>query len=170
MAMSAMGEPPAIDHGCFTGLQPSEEDSVFAQVLLAVTGNRGVRRVLTRSKLSRSVVSRFVPGEDVDAAESAVRNLAGAGLRASLDYLGEDITDVAQAAETVESYRQLVTRLADAGLAEGNVDYGVVADFDSADAYRAYAAHPAHRDVIERLIKPIRDRRTGLQFLSPSQP
>ncbi len=54
----------------------------------------------------------------------------------------------------------------DAGLTEGNVDYGVVAHFDSADGYRAYAAHPAHRDVIERLIKPIRDQRTGLQFES----
>ena len=54
----------------------------------------------------------------------------------------------------------------DAGLAEGNVDYGVVADFDSAEGYRAYAAHPAHRAVIESLIKPIRDRRTGLQFES----
>ncbi len=54
----------------------------------------------------------------------------------------------------------------DAGLADGNVDFGVVADFDSADGYRAYAAHPAHRDVIDRLIKPIRDHRTGLQFES----
>ena len=57
----------------------------------------------------------------------------------------------------------------DAGLADGNVDYGVVAEFDSVEGYRAYAAHPAHRDVIERLIAPIRDRRTGLQFFSPSQ-
>ncbi|WP_448624986.1 proline dehydrogenase family protein [Geodermatophilus sp. URMC 64] len=65
-------------------------------------------------------MSRFVPGEDVDAAESAVRTLTGAGLRSTLDYLGEDITDVAQAVETVETYRRLVTRLADTGLAEGN--------------------------------------------------
>ncbi len=54
----------------------------------------------------------------------------------------------------------------DAGLAQGNVDFGVVAAFDSAEGYRAYAAHPAHRDVIERLIQPIRDVRTGLQFES----
>ncbi len=52
----------------------------------------------------------------------------------------------------------------DAGVAQGNVDFGVVAEFDSADGYRAYAAHPAHREVIERLIQPIRDRRSGLQF------
>ena len=93
---------------------------MFTQVLLRATGNPAVRGVMTRSRLSRSVVSRFVPGEDVDAAEGAVRRLTGAGLRASLDYLGEDITDVAQAVETVETYRLLMTRLADAGLAEGN--------------------------------------------------
>jgi proline dehydrogenase len=93
---------------------------MFAQVLLKVTGNPAVRGVMTRSRLSRSVVSRFVPGEDVDAAEGAVRTLTGTGMRVSLDYLGEDITQVAQALETVEAYRLLVARLADAGLAEGN--------------------------------------------------
>ena len=93
---------------------------MYGQVLLRVTGNPAVRGVMTRSRLSRAVVSRFVPGEDVAAAEGAVRKLTGAGLRATLDYLGEDITDVAQAVETVETYRLLVARLADAGLAEGN--------------------------------------------------
>ncbi|HEX2048395.1 MAG TPA: Dabb family protein [Acidimicrobiales bacterium] len=53
---------------------------------------------------------------------------------------------------------------ADAGLAEGNVDFGVVAEFHSAEGYRAYANHPAHRDVIDRLVKPIRQQRTGIQF------
>ena len=54
----------------------------------------------------------------------------------------------------------------DAGLAEGNVDFAVVARFDSVEGYRGYAAHPAHREVIERLIKPIRDQRVGIQFQS----
>lgn len=52
----------------------------------------------------------------------------------------------------------------DAGLAEGNVDFAVVAEFDSVEGYRAYAAHPTHLDVIERLLKPIRERRAALQF------
>jgi len=54
----------------------------------------------------------------------------------------------------------------DAGLAEGNADFAIVAEFDSAEGYEAYATHPAHRDVIERLIAPIRERRTGTQFES----
>ena len=93
---------------------------MFGEVLLGVTGNPVVRSVATRSRVSRAVVARFVPGEDVDAAQDAVTALTGQGLRVTLDYLGEDITDVAEAVETVESYRLLVARLAQAGLAEGN--------------------------------------------------
>ena len=93
---------------------------VFGQVVLGVTRNPVVRSVATRSSISRAMVSRFVPGEDVDAAQDAVAALTADGLRVTLDYLGEDITDVAQALETVEAYRVLVARLADAGLTEGN--------------------------------------------------
>jgi proline dehydrogenase len=94
--------------------------TVFGQVLLGVAGNPVVRSFVTRSSASRSVVSRFVAGEDVDAALAAVSRLDREGLRATLDHLGEDITDVAQAVETVEAYREVVQRLADAGLADGN--------------------------------------------------
>lgn len=93
---------------------------MFGKVLLGVTRNRSVRSVMTRSSLSRSVVSRFVAGEDVDEALSAVRPLTREGLRVSLDFLGEDISCAAQAEQTVAAYRRLVTRLADAGLAAGN--------------------------------------------------
>jgi proline dehydrogenase len=93
---------------------------MFGQVLLGVAGNPVVRSVVTRSSASRSVVSRFVAGEDVDATLAAVHGLGRKGLRVTLDYLGEDITDVAQAVETVEAYRELVQRLADAGVADGN--------------------------------------------------
>lgn len=51
----------------------------------------------------------------------------------------------------------------DAGLADGNVDYAVVADFDDVGAFRAYVAHPAHRDVIDRLLTPILARRSAAQ-------
>ena len=40
----------------------------------------------------------------------------------------------------------------------------MVADFESAEAYRAYAGHPAHRDLIERLVQPIVGTRSALQF------
>ena len=93
---------------------------MFGQVLLGVAGHRSVRGAMTRSTLSRSVVSRFVAGEDVEDALSAVRPLTSSGLHVSLDHLGEDITDAAQADRTSAAYRRLVDRLAEVGLADGN--------------------------------------------------
>ncbi len=52
----------------------------------------------------------------------------------------------------------------DAGLAEGNGDFAIVADFEDAGAYLAYRDHPAHRDVIKRVIDPILARRTAVQI------
>jgi hypothetical protein len=52
----------------------------------------------------------------------------------------------------------------DAGLNTGNAEFGIVAEFDDIDAYKSYAGHPAHRDVIERLVTPIVERRTAVQL------
>ncbi len=89
-------------------------------MVLGVAGSPRVRSLLTGSSLSRPVVRRFVAGEDTAAALDAVRSLAADGVRTTLDVLGEDVTRPEQAEETAAAYRDLVTRLADAGLAEGN--------------------------------------------------
>jgi hypothetical protein len=52
----------------------------------------------------------------------------------------------------------------DAGISEGNFDLAVVAEVDDADAYRAYATHPAHLAVIAELIRPILAERVAVQF------
>ncbi len=53
----------------------------------------------------------------------------------------------------------------DAGLGlSANADYAVVADFDDADGYAVYAAHPAHQDVLVRLLRPIVAERLSVQF------
>lgn len=44
----------------------------------------------------------------------------------------------------------------DAGVREGGASYGLIADFDDPDGWRAYSAHPAHdavRDVMRSLVK-----------------
>jgi proline dehydrogenase len=93
---------------------------VFGQLLLGVAGNRGVRSLVTGSSLSKPVVARFVAGDDVDAATAAVRDLARHGIAVSLDRLGEDVTDAAQAQASVDGYREVLDRLAAEGLAHGN--------------------------------------------------
>jgi hypothetical protein len=53
---------------------------------------------------------------------------------------------------------------ADAGLAEGNLDFAVTADFDDEAGYLAYRDDPAHREVIARAIAPIVAQRVAVQF------
>jgi hypothetical protein len=52
----------------------------------------------------------------------------------------------------------------DAGLADGNFDFAVVADFDDIASYLAYRDHPAHRAVINERITPIRQDRAAVQY------
>jgi proline dehydrogenase len=75
-----------------------------------------VERLITRVPLTRDVVRRFVPGAGTDDALRATRELADAGLRVSLDYLGEDTLTADQAAATKDEYLRLLKSLADAGL------------------------------------------------------
>jgi hypothetical protein len=45
-----------------------------------------------------------------------------------------------------------------------NGDFAVVADFDDGDGYVSYANHPAHQDVIVRLLRPMVAERLSVQF------
>ncbi len=53
---------------------------------------------------------------------------------------------------------------ADAGLAEGNYDFAVVADFEDTESYLAYRDHPAHRAIVEEVIRPITRHRASVQY------
>ena len=52
----------------------------------------------------------------------------------------------------------------DAGITpQGNSDMAIVADFDDVAAFLVYRDHPAHQDVITRLIRPIVESRVAVQ-------
>jgi proline dehydrogenase len=84
--------------------------------ILAAARSSRVERLITRVPLTRDVVRRFVPGAGTDDALRATRELADAGLRVTLDYLGEDTLTADQAAATKDEYLRLLKSLADAGL------------------------------------------------------
>lgn len=52
----------------------------------------------------------------------------------------------------------------DAGITEGMYDFALVADFDDADAYREYASHPDHLDLIRTCVVPIVDDTVRVQY------
>jgi proline dehydrogenase len=60
--------------------------------------------------------NRFVAGEDKESAIAVVRELNGRGIAASLDLLGENVTERAAAEKARDEYRNLLRAIADAGV------------------------------------------------------
>ncbi len=86
--------------------------------LLMLSQSDATKRAVTRLPVSSGIVARFVAGESVDDAVATSKQLAADGLLISLDHLGEDTEDEAQATATTDAYLLLLRRLADAGLSE----------------------------------------------------
>ena len=84
---------------------------VARPAILAASRREGLRRTAERLPLSRDVVHRFVPGETVADAMNSVEQLRYSGRLVSIDYLGEDVTDVDTATATVDAYLELLDAL-----------------------------------------------------------
>src|SRR5690606_37582829 len=89
------------------------------QGLLLLSRNTALRDVLEQAPVSRSVVRRFVAGDSTEQAVDAVRALKDSQRMATIDFLGEDTLDPAQATYTKNAYLTLLTALSEAGLTEG---------------------------------------------------
>ncbi|MGW4486108.1 proline dehydrogenase family protein [Amycolatopsis sp. NPDC004368] len=87
--------------------------------LLAAARSRRMRALIEAVPATRSVVRRFVSGSTTADAVRAARELAADGRSITIDHLGEDTTDAAQAATTVRAYEDLLSALAEQGLAAG---------------------------------------------------
>lgn len=91
---------------------------MLRSLILAAADNESVKKLVAGAPVSRSVVARFVAGEGIDDALRAARELAGDGLLASLDHLGEDTTDLDQARAAADTYLELLARLGAEGLSD----------------------------------------------------
>ena len=87
--------------------------------LLALARSSKVKDLVSTMPVSSGLIARYVPGESTESAIEAARHLAGDGLLCTLDYLGEDTFDRAQADATVHAYVDLLRGLAAAGLSHG---------------------------------------------------
>ncbi|MET8850513.1 proline dehydrogenase family protein [Amycolatopsis sp. NPDC004625] len=87
--------------------------------LLAAARSRKIRALVEAVPATRSVVRRFVAGSETADAVRVAGELAADGRRITLDHLGEDTTDAAQAAATVAAYEAVLSALAAEGLASG---------------------------------------------------
>ncbi|HET9500179.1 MAG TPA: proline dehydrogenase family protein [Marmoricola sp.] len=90
---------------------------MLRQPLLMLARSRRLKDLVATMPVSSGIVSRFVAGEQTADAVAATRGLVGDGLTATLDFLGEDTGDEAQAEATVAAYLDLLDQLAADGLA-----------------------------------------------------
>jgi len=86
--------------------------------LLGLSRSGRVRKAVESTPLSRSIVNRYVAGSTTEDAVRVTKFLVVSGLKVSLDHLGEDTLDQAQADATRDAYVQLLGALADEGLAK----------------------------------------------------
>ncbi|MFC7448572.1 proline dehydrogenase family protein [Rhodococcus daqingensis] len=90
---------------------------VFANPLrpaiLAAARSATLKTAITKAPVTRSIVSRFIAGDTRAQALAVARAILDSGRMISIDYLGEDTTDAAQAQATVAEYLALLADLAE---------------------------------------------------------
>ena len=91
--------------------------SLLRQPILLLARSQGVKKLVSTMPVSSGIVTSYVPGEQTADAVRATSVLVDAGLRVTLDYLGEDTTDAAQADATVAAYKDVLADLSAKGLA-----------------------------------------------------
>jgi len=74
--------------------------------------------------------------------------------------LAAALTELPTKVDTIRNY----LHGADVGVADGNFDYVVVADFDNVDGWRTYRDHPDHLLLIEEHVKGNVAKRAAVQM------
>lgn len=96
----------------------------MSELLVGWAGRDEVRRAALSSPSARALISRFVAGEHLDDLVPVLHSLVDKGVLVSVEYLGETVGQIEQAAVNQQGYLTLIARLADEGLA-GNTELSV---------------------------------------------
>jgi len=92
---------------------------VIRRVLLSVSRSDRLKEVVSGAPVSRGVVRRFVAGESAADAVTASKALVSDGRLVTIDHLGEDTLDLAQAEATRDAYLQVLSLLSEGRLTAG---------------------------------------------------
>ena len=90
--------------------------SLLRSALLWASTNPTLARKVPEMGFVRSALRRFMPGEELDDALAAARDLARAGLPTTFTHLGENVTDAARAAAAADHYAGALDRIREEGL------------------------------------------------------
>lgn len=89
---------------------------MLRSALLYLSDRPQIFRFVRNNRLAKGFARRFVAGETLDEALAAVRALNAKGISASLDELGESVTNERAARATRDSYLTILDRIAEAKL------------------------------------------------------
>jgi len=91
--------------------------SATRRVILAAAQNNWLKERASRYAFVRKSVSRFMPGETLDDAVAAARQLHSRNLGTVFTHLGENIAEAGEAATVVQHYLQVLQRIRTENLA-----------------------------------------------------
>lgn len=93
--------------------------SLLRQTLLFLSQRKDLEEFLKHNPMTAQARGRFVAGDTRADALAVTRRLNGEGFSVTLDYLGEEVTESAQAEAATEEYAGAVEEAANAGLDAG---------------------------------------------------
>jgi proline dehydrogenase len=91
-------------------------DELLRGSLLHMSDSKALAHWLTHNPIGRKLAERFVAGETLDSAIVAVRSLNATGIAATLDHLGEAVTNPAEAMDAAAAYIDILDRLQETGV------------------------------------------------------
>ncbi len=90
--------------------------ALMRSMLLAASQNVWLREHAVKFPFVRRTVSRFMPGESLEAALTAAQNLQQKMISSVFTHLGENVTDRDEARKVTEHYREVLDRIHQANL------------------------------------------------------
>jgi len=117
-------------------------------ILLRLSESKRMARLVTSNPISRRTARRFVAGETLDDAIAAARACNQQGMKASLDFLGENVASEAEARQVRQMYLGIFDRIAaeklDANVSLKLTQLGLDLNFDlCAELLESIVAHAA---------------------------
>lgn len=89
---------------------------MMRQTLIYLSQAAWAKQSITKFKVSRRTAERFVAGDTVDDAIKVIRALNAKGINATLDHLGESVTDEAAAKRAADDYVLALEKIAESGV------------------------------------------------------
>ena len=99
---------------------------MLRSAFLYLSNQQQIFNFVRNNRLAKRFAHRFVAGETLDSALAAVRALNAKGITASLDLLGESVTNESEARQTGKEYLRILDRI-NAEKLDGNVSLKLTA-------------------------------------------